>query len=783
MPHGRRWRAGFGAVIVAVGLGAAGCGGEDTDSRNGALFPGGNFEVSVDNPYQLQSGPDMRDTDVSVETVGQRFTTNENPTTISRLTVSVARTSAGASGPRDIEFALWSSVNGVPGKRVAGLGSITVEEGFEGFRTLTVTSSPVLGASREYFVVATGGGGDGPVAVQTAVNAPLSNVAPGPEFVSYLASADATDSWLPNETGRNVIMTVSVEPAGSLVVDTTTTTLAGTGNPAVGPATTTPTRAPASTTTVTDEPVGPSGEPTATSVEDTATTDAPTSTAPGGVTVAPASTDSTSTGTDAPTGTDVSSTTTSAVTPVPGGDTSASGTTDTPDAGAPAQKGAAYSPADDPDTTRKVSVTLAAFAALSAAGAAVALGGSPGSGSGSQGGRLATLATKRLKVATTSRGGAGDAGRLWRRRGTERVDALFAGLPARVGPYSSVAPRVLVDGSWMRAMVGSASMVSWPVAAVAGVLWGIDSGDTIGLPPVWLLVLVVALACFDSLLGGLVALSFTVVLAVAGALGGWADVRTMLGLWVLLLSPPLIANVIRPLRRVVHDTETGLRERAFDYVMSPVGVVLAVGALAQTLNGISGTVLVDDGALRTVRWTLWGAMIVRLALEDVVVHSYPERLKSVQPAVLPAQTRLWGVLGAATRFGLYLFVSEPYFGLGTATVVSALLLTVPFAIKPWEKSLPDSSVISRWLPRGFLRFALLVLVGGWLASVLLGDSPTADTVRSMTPWLFVPSALFGIVEYFGRSGVPWPDSHFKRWGGAALWIVVVLVLAGVIDPF
>lgn len=141
------------------------------------------------------------------------------------------------------------------------------------------------------------------------------------------------------------------------------------------------------------------------------------------------------------------------------------------------------------------------------------------------------------------------------------------------------------------------------------------------------------------------------------------------------------------------------------------------------------------------------------------------------------------MFGAALRFALYFFVAEPFFGLGWATVFLAILLTIPFAIKPWEDDLPNNAVLWKWLPRGFLRSAILVVLGGWLGVALLGDSPTADTVRAMTPWLFLPSALFGIEEYFGRSGEPWPDSRVKRWGGTVLWGLVVLVLAGVIDPF
>ncbi|MFM8795010.1 MAG: hypothetical protein ACKOFF_09065 [Acidimicrobiales bacterium] len=773
------------AAAVAV-LGLASCGGNDDDSRNAAIFPGNNFEIAVDHPYQMQSGPEPRDTDVSVESVGQRFTSNPGRTTITSITVRVSRTGTSVSGPRDIEFALHSSANGLPGTRLARLGSVTVDEGYEGMATVGTSPSPALAASTEYFVVATAGPGDGPVSVQTALNIPMSNVDPAPEFVSYLGSVGSSGPWLPNETGRNMILTVSVEQQGQ---DSGTTTTVG---DATGPTDTV-----AGEQVAVSSTVSPSGSvPAATSSVTSVNGDGAPVVDPPTTTVDPASgtppTPSVTVATTVPGESEDS---------IPGDGAGATGDTVAPNDSAPASTvtdtspapsgsdapteiGAAYSPADDPATTRDLSVTLAAFAALSAAGAAAALGGAAGTAGGDgSAGRLSTLATKRLKLRTTSRAGAGDSGSLWRRRGTERIDATFRRIPASMGQYSSVAPRILVDGSWARAMFGSVYMVLWSLAAAAGVLWALDTRGNIGLPAAWLLVAVLLLGTLDSLSGAVVALSFTVLSAVSGDIGDWAGVRTMLGMWVVLLSPALIGNVVRPLRRVVHGSDVALRERVLDYVMGPVGTMFAVSALVQVLNGLSGTVIADDGDVRLTKWTVLAAMTVRLALEDRAVHSYPERLRAVQPAEMPAQSAPWAVLGAATRFALYLFVSAPYFGVGAATVASAVLLTAPFAIKPVEGSLPDSAAVSRWLPRGFLRFAVLVLVGGWLGAALLGDSPTADTVRSVTPWLFVPSAVLGILDSFGRSVVPWPDTRVKRWGGAALWVVVVLVLAGVIDPF
>jgi len=62
-------------------------------------------------------------------------------------------------------------------------------------------------------------------------------------------------------------------------------------------------------------------------------------------------------------------------------------------------------------------------------------------------------------------------------------------------------------------------------------------------------------------------------------------------------------------------------------------------------------------------------------------------------------------------------------------------------------------------------------------------SPVLRLAHSVTPRLFVPPAELGILDSFGRSAVLWPDTRVKRWGGAALWVVVVHFLAGAVNPF
>jgi len=87
------------------------------------------------------------------------------------------------------------------------------------------------------------------------------------------------------------------------------------------------------------------------------------------------------------------------------------------------------------------------------------------------------------------------------------------------------------------------------------------------------------------------------------------------------------------------------------------------------------------------------------------------------------------------------------------------------------------------LPRGFLRFFLLLIMGGWMSSWLVAEDASPDVVRNATPWLLVPGAIFGIVELFGRAGKSWRDDKVKHVGGAIFWLTAVLVVAGRLNLF
>ena len=397
--------------------------------------------------------------------------------------------------------------------------------------------------------------------------------------------------------------------------------------------------------------------------------------------------------------------------------------------------------------------------------------------------KLANAVTKKLKGIQIDSTHRGDLSGTWAMPGTAAADSFSRSAPVRVGRHSAVLPRILVDGAWARAMFGSLGFALWPVGVLVALLTATIGDSTAVVPAFGFLLVLVVLGILDAGAGAAAWLTLVVASVVGGQIEGWPDVRALMGLGILLSTISLLAHVIRPLRRYVATNRSEAWERFFDYVMMPVFVAFAAGAMLKALNGLSGLQVVSTAQIADLRWVVYFSVIARLGVEDIASHLYPERMKMVQPEKLASQTRAAGGTSAVFRSIVFLFIAEPFFGLTATTVLAAFLLAVPAILKLWEDDLPNSARLNRWFPRGLFRFLCLTLLGMYLTAVLIGRDGGDAAIRSSFLWLLLPGITEGIIELFGRSGGTWPNVMVKRTLGAVVWITAVSLVTGLITPF
>src|SRR5690606_8646734 len=135
--------------------------------------------------------------------------------------------------------------------------------------------------------------------------------------------------------------------------------------------------------------------------------------------------------------------------------------------------------------------------------------------------------------------------------------------PVSVAPRSPLAARVLVDGSYLRAMFGSLWMVVPAAGLVLGAVAGRSAEDGV-VPVAGLLLAVVVLGVVDASAGVVAAASYGLVVAARGGIDSMASGRTMLGVFALCFAAPLIASAARPLRRPWPASRTEAWQRVGD---------------------------------------------------------------------------------------------------------------------------------------------------------------------------------------------------------------------------
>lgn len=389
-----------------------------------------------------------------------------------------------------------------------------------------------------------------------------------------------------------------------------------------------------------------------------------------------------------------------------------------------------------------------------------------------------------MTPAGEGRQGWGDRGRSWRWPGTALVDRMVQRVALRLGSYTQLGSRIVDDGAWARAMLGSAGLTTWIVGAVLGLVAASSVGFGAFPPAAPMILPLVVIGILDATAGALAWVVLAAGVLVTGQLGGLDGVRTMLGMFALFVAIPLAANDLRPLRRAPATTMKEGFDRLADYVVMPVLIAWAGTSMLLALNGLSGLQLVDHDIIGPMRWAIAVALVARLAVEDLAAHGFPARLEAVRPREWPLRSLPVQLGSVALRVGVFVLVTAPFTGVGAITLVAAAMIAVPMLLRTAQDRLANVPWLFRYFPRGMASRLLTMVVAIYLAAWLLGPGGTSDHTPAMYNWLLLPGIIVGVVSAFGRDGRHWPDTWSKRSAGLLVWIALTgLTIGAITVPF
>jgi hypothetical protein len=381
--------------------------------------------------------------------------------------------------------------------------------------------------------------------------------------------------------------------------------------------------------------------------------------------------------------------------------------------------------------------------------------------------------------------GWGDRSFTWRAPGHGPVDALVAALPVRLAPRWPLLARLAEDGTPVRAVLGSLSLLLPAAGLVLGVVAGLQA-DGPYAPGFALTAVLVGIGLADALAGLVSVLGFTAAVLLAGGLTvdgltTGQGLRGLVGVAALWFVVPLVAGAARPFRRIRAAGHVYPWDRLGDAVIAALLSAWAVQGLVGSLDDLVGRPQPLTPHADAVALTTLALVAARFGLEEVAARGYPQRLGVVHRGLPPTEPSfLVQLRGVLVRSGFLAFFAWAFLGSCWQLWAGVAVFTLPYALALVHQRIPDARPVALTVPRGVVETLVLVLVGTALAYWIdagAGDDPTR-ALRTGFVVLAVPAAVIGVLGVLG--GEPpaqrwtWP----RQLAGAAvvaLSVAVVLV--------
>jgi hypothetical protein len=338
--------------------------------------------------------------------------------------------------------------------------------------------------------------------------------------------------------------------------------------------------------------------------------------------------------------------------------------------------------------------------------------------------------------------------------------------------FASVLPlgsKILADGGYLRAMIGSLWSLLSLVAVAAGVVGTIQAEGLLVLPSVAVVCVIAVIGVFDIFAGFLGAATLALGLALTAGLWTAGDVRFILGVVAIGVVPRVIAGAFRTLKRDAENSVTYLWERVVDFVVAPM---LAAWATLQVVNIIpilAGLELPVEEVANVLPVLIAVAMVARVLLEEFAGRFFPARVAYVQPDALPTPPMAQLLISTALRGITFAFLAAALIGATWHLYVGALLFLLPNILGLFQNKYPNSSLLFHLLPKGLLNLSLSLWLGGVtliLITGIFGATPALAQIGFVL--LPLPTLTLSLLKLFGRKGKDGEERYFES--ASMVWV-------------
>lgn len=359
----------------------------------------------------------------------------------------------------------------------------------------------------------------------------------------------------------------------------------------------------------------------------------------------------------------------------------------------------------------------------------------------------------------------------------------------RSARFSALMSRLISDGGYLQFSLGSLVLFLPLLGILGGALAFHDISGTgfVTTPSLMISLFLIVIGTLDAGAGFLAALTFGVLALTSHYFASGYDVRTFLGLGMLWMTPSLMANATRLMRRSTR--EVGLWDRFADVLIGSTLAGWGVRELVVALNGFAHLSLPLAKHANIIGYVAAGTIALRYGIEEYVNHRNPYYLAYLSPESTHAQHSTARLIAWMARSLLFLFFAISFLGNAWQLWAALGLFMAPTLIGVFKTKFPNSTFLFQLLPVGIPSIIVMTLIGRWY-SAWIHDShlSAASSNRTLFLLMALPGFVIGMVRMFGRKpkvgDVRWyvrpTMKGFYRLCGPVLFIIALGLTTGVI---
>ena len=343
------------------------------------------------------------------------------------------------------------------------------------------------------------------------------------------------------------------------------------------------------------------------------------------------------------------------------------------------------------------------------------------------------------------------------------LDQLRSVSAIRIGRYSPLGARLAADGGYLQYSLG-ALVLFFPLFGM--ILGALALNDIKGFgyitTPSMLFVLgLILLSCFDASAGFLGFVTFSVLALSNKLITNPYDLRTLLGLGLLWITPALIASGTRSLRR--SSREVGWWERLTDVLIGSLATGWAVKSLVVALNGFAHLELPLAEKAGTCGLFAGIAIAIRYLIEEYVSRRNHIYLSYLSPTVVHEQDSLFRLFSWFSKGILYCFFAVSFLGVHWQLFAALALFMLPNILKEFKDRYPNSTLLFQIIPVGIPSLVLIGLLNrgyqSWIETMSLDP---ASKTRMLFILLALPGFFLSMTRLFARKAKPGDQRWYVR---------------------